>query len=199
LHRYRERSRRSGAARDRFVPRQVLLGVAFDAAGHFVHSALHHHRMTVPTSSDVERPASSGVQGSGSSTVGRHAPRRTYLDLLRGIAVLVMIEAHVIDSWTRQPDRQSNVFGESLILGGFGAPLFLFLAGVAVAMSAGSKARRGGSEATAVRAVQNRGAQIFLLAFLFRFQALVLSHGPLWTMLKVDILNVMGLAIVGAA
>ena len=67
--------------------------------------------------------------------------RRTYLDVLRGVAVLVMIEAHVIDSWTRAADRHSAAFGKSLILGGFGAPLFLFLAGVAVAMSAGSKAR----------------------------------------------------------
>ena len=56
--------------------------------------------------------------------------RRTYLDVLRGVAVLVMIEAHVIDAWTREADRHSRAFGKSLILGGFGAPLFLFLAGV---------------------------------------------------------------------
>jgi uncharacterized membrane protein len=127
------------------------------------------------------------------------ATRRTYLDVLRGVAVLVMIEAHVIDSWTRASDRQTRAFGNSLILGGFGAPLFLFLAGVAVAMSAGSKWRRGGDVRAAVRAVQKRGLQIFLLAFVFRFQSLVLSHGAAWTMLKVDILNVMGLSIVLAA
>jgi uncharacterized membrane protein len=125
--------------------------------------------------------------------------RRTYLDVLRGVAVLVMIEAHVIDSWTRESDRHSRAFGESLILGGFGAPLFLFLAGVAVAMSAGSKARRGGDATTAMRAVQKRGLQIFLLAFVFRFQSFVLSHGQAWTLLKVDILNVMGLSIIAAA
>lgn len=125
--------------------------------------------------------------------------RRTYLDVLRGVAVLVMIEAHVIDSWTRAADRRSRAFGESLILGGFGAPLFLFLAGIAVAMSAASKARRTGDSRAAVRAVQRRGLEIFLLAFVFRFQSLVLSHAPLWTMLKVDILNVMGPSIVLAA
>ncbi len=125
--------------------------------------------------------------------------RRTYLDVLRGVAVLVMIEAHVIDSWTRAADRQTRGFGHSLILGGFGAPLFLFLAGVAVAMSAGSKLRRGGDRHAAMRAVQKRGLQIFLLAFVFRFQALVLSHGHAWTLLKVDILNVMGLGIILAA
>jgi uncharacterized membrane protein len=125
--------------------------------------------------------------------------RRTYLDVLRGVAVLVMIEAHVIDSWTRVADRRSRAFGESLILGGFGAPLFLFLAGVAVAMSAGSKARRTGDSRAAVRAVQRRGLEIFLLAFLFRFQSFVLSHSPAWALLKVDILNIMGPSIVLAA
>ncbi len=36
--------------------------------------------------------------------------RRTYLDVLRGVAVLIMIEAHVIDSWTREADRHSRAF-----------------------------------------------------------------------------------------
>jgi uncharacterized membrane protein len=125
--------------------------------------------------------------------------RRTYLDLMRGVAVMIMIEAHVIDSWTRVADRRTRAFGESLILGGFGAPLFLFLAGVAVAMSAGSKARRSGDSRAAVRAVQRRGLEIFLLAFLFRFQSFVLSHSPAWAMLKIDILNIMGPSIVLAA
>jgi uncharacterized membrane protein len=125
--------------------------------------------------------------------------RRTYLDVLRGVAVLIMIEAHVIDSWTRVADRRSRAFGESLILGGFGAPLFLFLAGVAVAMSAGSKARRTGDSRAAVRAVQRRGLEIFLLAFVFRFQSFVLSRSPAWAMLKVDILNIMGPSIILAA
>jgi uncharacterized membrane protein len=125
--------------------------------------------------------------------------RRTYLDVLRGVAVLVMIEAHVIDSWTRAADRQTHAFRQSLVLGGFGAPLFLFLAGVAVAMSAGSKARRRGDARAAMRAVQTRGLQIFLLAFLFRFQSYLLSHGEAWTLLKVDILNVMGLSILASA
>ena len=127
------------------------------------------------------------------------AARRSYLDVLRGVAVLIMIEAHVVDSWTRLADRGTRGFGESLILGGFGAPMFLFLAGVAVAMSAGSKARRTGDDRSAMRAVQKRGLQIFALAFLFRLQSLILSNAPAWTMLKVDILNIMGPAIVLAA
>jgi uncharacterized membrane protein len=127
------------------------------------------------------------------------ATRRSYLDVLRGIAVLVMIEAHVIDGWTREPDRHLHWFRQSMVLGGFAAPLFLFMAGIGVAMSAGSKARRLGDEHEAARLVRTRGLQIFGLAFLFRLQSLVLSHGGTWTLLKVDILNIMGLAIVASA
>ena len=126
-------------------------------------------------------------------------PRRGYLDWLRGLAVLVMIEAHVLDSWTRLEERSTPQWGASMILGGFGAPLFLFLAGVAVALSAGSKYRRSGDRVAASRAVVKRGFQIFLLAFLFRLQAMVVSWGSWMSLLKVDILNIMGPAIMAAA
>lgn len=129
------------------------------------------------------------------------AGRRSYLDVLRGIAVLIMVEAHVIDAWTRTSDRATRGFGQALILGGFGAPLFLFLAGIGVVLSAGSKARRSGDPAAASRAVQRRGLQIFALALLFRLQSWVLGgfSAPAWTMLKVDILNIMGPAMIAAA
>jgi uncharacterized membrane protein len=125
--------------------------------------------------------------------------RRGYLDWMRGLAVLVMIEAHVLDSWTRVADRNSWQFAWSMILGGFGAPLFLFLAGVSVALSAGSKARRSGDPAAAADAVMRRGLWVFLLAFLFRLQAWILGHSAARNLLKVDILNIMGPAIVAAA
>ncbi len=44
-----------------------------------------------------------------------------------------------------------------------------------------------------------RGLQIFALAFLFRLQAQLLGWGPLVNLLKVDILNVMGIAMLAAA
>ena len=127
------------------------------------------------------------------------ASRRGYLDWLRGLAVLIMIEAHLMDSWTRSPDRESEAFRWSATLGGFGAPLFLFLAGVSVALSASSKLRKSGDRRGASRAVVRRGLEIFGLAFLFRLQACILSWGPWWTLLKVDILNIMGPGIMAAA
>jgi uncharacterized membrane protein len=127
-------------------------------------------------------------------TVG--AVRHAYLDRVRGVAVLIMIEAHVLDSWTRVPDRSHPIFGYGIILGGMGAPLFLFLAGAAVVLSAESKSRKTGDPAGAWMAAQRRGWQVFGLAFLFRFQSYVLGGGydPLG-LLKVDILNVMGPAM----
>ncbi len=107
-----------------------------------------------------------------SSTV-RHA----YLDWVRGVAVLIMIEAHVLDAWTQAADRTRPLFGYAMILGGFGAPLFLFLAGLAVVLSAESKLRKTGDFAASWWAVQKRGWQVFGLAFLFRLQSYILSGG----------------------
>jgi len=125
--------------------------------------------------------------------------RQSYLDRVRGIAVLIMIEAHVLDGWTRLADRQRPAFGYAMILGGFGSPLFLFLAGVSVVLAAESRFRKKGDFDAAWRTVTKRGWQIFGLAFLFRLQSFILTGGysPIG-LLKVDILNVMGPAIAGA-
>ena len=125
--------------------------------------------------------------------------RRRYLDWVRGLAVLIMIQAHVLDSWTRIDARQSWQYAWSMIVAGFGAPLFLFLAGVSVGLSAGSRSRRLGDDRAAAVSVIKRGAWIFCLAFLFRIQAWVLGWGPPRTLLKVDILNIMGPSICMAA
>lgn len=110
-----------------------------------------------------------------------------------------MVEAHTIDSWTHPIDRSSLAFGIGGVVGGFAAPLFLFLAGVAVPLAIGAKVRRGASLADAARAVRRRGWQVFGLALLFRLQARILGGGPWRSILKVDILNIMGPAIVLAA
>jgi uncharacterized membrane protein len=130
----------------------------------------------------------------------RGAARHVYLDWVRGLAVLIMIEAHVLDSWTRASDRTRPAFAYAMMLGGMGAPLFLFLAGVAVVLSAESKIRRFGDFHAAWHSVQSRGWQIFGLAFLFRLQSFILGgFQNAAGLLKVDILNVMGPAIAAAA
>jgi len=126
----------------------------------------------------------------------RPRARRIYLDWARGLAVLLMIEWHTADAWTRAADRGSAAFGRVLVLGGFAAPLFLWLAGLGVALSA-ARITENGDRRAAIQAIVRRGLEIFVLAFLFRLQAFIISPGSfLVTIFRVDILNVMGLAIV---
>jgi uncharacterized membrane protein len=112
-----------------------------------------------------------------------------------------MILAHVVDAWTvLGPTRQTRPYFWFLVLAGMGAPLFLWLAGVAVPLAAHARVRRGASLAEASWSLQKRGWQIFGLALLFRLQAYVFSAGAtLYGIFKVDILNVMGLSLVAAA
>ncbi|HZB25404.1 MAG TPA: heparan-alpha-glucosaminide N-acetyltransferase domain-containing protein [Vicinamibacterales bacterium] len=124
--------------------------------------------------------------------------RRLYLDWLRGAAVLIMIEAHLLDAWTATAYRGERAYSLAMLVGGLGAPLFLFLAGVSVALSAAARTRRGLAAPDARRAIVRRGFQIFGLAFLFRAQACLLGWSSLWDLFKVDILNIMGLAIAAA-
>ena len=125
--------------------------------------------------------------------------RRAYIDWARGLAVLVMIEAHTVDAWTRTSARRGPAFRDAIILGGFAAPLFLWLAGVAVVLAAAATVRRGGSRQEAAESVCRRGLEIFVLAFLFRLQGFIVTPGghPV-TLFRVDILNIMGPAIVCA-
>lgn len=110
-----------------------------------------------------------------------------------------MLGAHTFDAWTAPVERSTVAFRRVLILGGFGAPLFLWLAGVAVVLSADHVVRRSGDRNVAVASIFRRGIEIFILAFLFRLQAFIVSPGssPV-TLFRVDILNVMGPSIAAA-
>jgi uncharacterized membrane protein len=109
-----------------------------------------------------------------------------------------MIEAHTIDAWTRAAAKTgSHAYRNATILGGFAAPLFLWLAGLALVLSATHKAARSGDRSAAVEEISRRGLEIFILAFLFRLQAFIVSPGGhAVALFRVDILNVMGPAIV---
>jgi uncharacterized membrane protein len=126
------------------------------------------------------------------------AGRRSYIDVARGVAVLLMIEAHTLDAWTRFADRRGMAFRDATVLGGFAAPMFLWLAGLGVALAAARAAERRGQRA-AIEAACRRGLEIFVLAFLFRLQAWVLTPGghPV-TIFRVDVLNIMGPSMIVA-
>ena len=64
--------------------------------------------------------------------------RLAYLDWMRGLAVLIMLQGHVLEGWLRPQDRGSEWFWLSQFLGGLPAPIFLFLVGTSLALVRGS-------------------------------------------------------------
>ena len=126
--------------------------------------------------------------------------RRAYIDWMRGLSVLFMVEIHTFDSWTLFADRRTTAYFVADFIGGLAAPMFLFLAGVSVAMAGAARTRRTGDVRAAARSVERRGWEIFGLAFLFRLQSYILSPGAtVRGIFKADILNIMGPSIVAAA
>lgn len=109
-----------------------------------------------------------------------------------------MVGAHINDAWTRAADRQGSLYMLTVFVAGLAAPLFLFLAGLSLSMSASMRVAQLGHAGAAQMAFK-RGAQVLALAFLFRLQSQLLGWGALSNFLKVDILNVMGLAMMVAA
>jgi uncharacterized membrane protein len=127
-------------------------------------------------------------------------PRRAYLDWLRGVAVLCMIEWHVISSWAAPEAHTSGFWPTLVLIGGQAAPLFLFLAGVSVPFAINSHISRGATPERASWLVQKRGWQVFLIAHLFRLQSFITNPHATWSSIfKPDILNILGLGLVATA
>ena len=128
--------------------------------------------------------------------------RRAYIDWLRGLAVVIMIEAHTVDAWTVDDPAVRGLWQYKRLqfIAGWAAPLFLMLAGVSVALAVSAHLRKGRTIREAGGLVEKRGWEVFGMAFLFRLQSFLLSPTQhVEALLKVDILNIMGLAMVASA
>jgi uncharacterized membrane protein len=123
--------------------------------------------------------------------------RINYLDWLRGLACLGMFEVHCYDAWLGGPARQSSFFGLSQLGGTVPAPLFIFLSGVSCALVSDQLQRKGASASEVAIRVVRRGAEIFGLGLIFRWQEYLLGlpGAPETDLLRVDVLNVIGLSL----
>jgi len=126
--------------------------------------------------------------------------RRLDVDWARGLAVLIMIHAHVLDAWTDPSQRSTLAFQYLNILAGFAAPLFLWLAGVSLVLSGERLTAWGADRVSASGRLAARGLELFVLAFAFRLLMFLFNPGgsPL-SIFRVDILNIMGPALVVVA
>jgi uncharacterized membrane protein len=125
-------------------------------------------------------------------------PRLTYIDWMRGLACLLMFQTHCYDSWLRPDLRDSAVYKWSQIGGTLPAPLFIFLAGVSMALITERLRQKGIAPNAILKQTVLRSAEIFALGLLFRLQEFILGikTAPWSDLLRVDILNILGLSMI---
>ena len=123
--------------------------------------------------------------------------RLLYLDWLRGIAALTMLQGHVFQSFLKNDLRTGGPYLMSQFAGGMPPAIFLFLLGVTFAFLMDSQERKGVSAGGRVLASIKRSGYLFAAAFAFRLQLWLFSldFGEWKNLLRVDILNCMGLAL----
>jgi hypothetical protein len=124
------------------------------------------------------------------------AHRLQYLDWLRGFGAVVMLQGHVFHSFLKPDLRDGGPFMASQFVGGMPPAIFLFLTGITLAFLMDSTERKGLSPLARTATAVRRSGYLFLLAFAFRLQLWLFGWPSPWAdLLRVDILNCMGLAV----
>ena len=124
--------------------------------------------------------------------------RLEYLDWVRGLGAVIMLQGHVFHSFLRPELKTTGAYTLSQFVGGMPPALFLFLTGVTLAFLMDSIERKGMAPRERVLQSLRRAGYLFFLAFAFRLQLWVFSGFPApWQgVFKVDVLNCMGISIV---
>ena len=124
--------------------------------------------------------------------------RLLYLDWLRGAAAVIMLQGHVFHSFVKDGLRDGGPYVLSQFVGGMPPAIFLFLTGITLAFLMDSGERKSVPAGARVIAALRRAGYLFAIAFLFRLQLWLFAwpDSPWTDLLKVDILNCMGFAIV---
>jgi uncharacterized membrane protein len=127
--------------------------------------------------------------------------RFAFLDWMRGLAVVLMIQCHTFNSFARVDVRDGGPYVLSQFVGGMAAPLFLFMAGMTFGFQMESLDRREPLRARRWLISLRRASYILGIAFLFRFTNWAGSwpNGNLGELSKVDILNCMGVGMIALA
>jgi len=117
--------------------------------------------------------------------------RLLYLDWLRGLAVLLMIQVHATNSFLDPGFQNTLWWNLSQFLGGLAAPLFLFTAGVSIALVFDRLVEKGATSTDLLKRTLRRSAWILLLAYAFRIEQVVtwFPYGHWEDVWKIDILN----------
>jgi uncharacterized membrane protein len=138
-----------------------------------------------------------GQLGAGPRATPLAQRRLAYIDWMRGLACLVMFQAHCYDSWLTPELHGGELFRWSQLLATLPAPIFLFLSGVSFALVTERLWEKGAARDAIARQTIWRGLEIYLAGVLFRVQEYVLGypHSPWTDLLRVDVLNILGIAM----
>ncbi len=93
------------------------------------------------------------------------AQRYLSIDILRGLAILTMIQVHAVDHLSRRNPYPDYLNTASQIPGHLAAPLFTLVAGLSYALWLGAQERFGLSTDEIVKYSLRRGLFVFLLGF----------------------------------
>src|SRR2546426_5923291 len=124
--------------------------------------------------------------------------RLAYIDWMRGLACVLMFQTHCYDSWmSPEAKKSSSLIGWSRLGGTLPAPLFIFLAGVSFALVTEKLREKGIARNAIAKQTILRGAEIFGMGLLFRVQEFALGYpwSPWTDLLRVDVLNILGLSM----
>src|ERR1700686_2685961 len=138
------------------------------------------------------------IQAASLGGTSAQAGRLAYIDWLRGLACVGMFQAHCYNSWLNADARHTEFYRYSQAIATLPAPLFILLAGVSSAMVTQRLREKGIARNAIARTTILRGAEIFALGLLFRVQDLVLGYpnSPWTDLLRVDVLNILGLSMI---
>jgi uncharacterized membrane protein len=123
--------------------------------------------------------------------------RLAFLDWMRGLAAITMLNGHAFHAFTKPDQREGGLYALTQFIGGEPPAVFLFLVGVTLAFLMHSSERKGMPAGRRVLAGLRRAGYLFGIAFLFRLQlwAFGLPNSPWTDLLRVDVLNCMGFAV----
>ncbi|MDH5674942.1 MAG: heparan-alpha-glucosaminide N-acetyltransferase domain-containing protein [Myxococcales bacterium] len=122
------------------------------------------------------------------------------VDWARGVAALAMIEGHATHGWASEAARQSAAYGVTRLVATSPLPAFMLLAGMALRLRVGAAEARGEGASALRRSIARRGMTVLLWGYASSvLYALLDGHQGLRTLLRADVLHVIGLSIASVA
>lgn len=121
--------------------------------------------------------------------------RLIYLDVLRGIAILLMVIDHAYDWWVDGPGHQLPMRSVTSFLGTLAASLFLFLVGTSLVLSFLRRRSEGEDSRAISQRIFRRGVLVFVAGYLVNFLVYFTGDNSA-DIFGFDVLQAIGLSIV---